>query len=101
MEKAKKLLGVLWGVLLNVLKKKAIQKVVMLIVGSTSGGWAWLVAFIAEIGWDKIGVPLFNLAKRKGLFIFDYADGQIKVLKLKEAKESNNENDYNNVIDNS
>lgn len=105
MEKLKNMIknfnwGALWSALLKILEKRLVKKAVLAIVGTTTGFTAWVVSFIVEIGWDMIGVPLANLAKRKGLLLYDWADGEIKVLKLKQAKENNDEDAYNDVIDN-
>lgn len=66
----------------------------------TAGGFKiWIAKIIVGYGFDKILVPVINTLIRKGTLLYDVTDGKIKVKKLREARNDNNQQDYDNSVD--
>lgn len=87
--------------LLTVFKNEAVKTLFKLIFNTTkmAGFKLWLTQVIVDVLWDYLGEPLAKLAIRKGLLVYDKANGEIRYKKLLRAKVNNNEDDYNDAID--
>ena len=87
-------------VLINFLKEKTVKLALKKLLGSAAAGGfkAWLVKFVIIELFEEVAEPLLRLAVRKGLLIYDKIDGNIKVKKIEEAKDDNDEDAYTSTI---
>jgi len=65
------------------------------------GGFrAWLIKVIVHKFFDDLVEPIVNTAVRKGLLLYDKAEGKIRVNNIEKAKEEGNESSYiDNISD--
>lgn len=101
MSKRKEILSRLWSIIIDQLKGKLIKLALKKFLGSGAavGFKAWIITFIISNLYDELAVPFFLYLKRKGLLLYDKRQGQILIKELKDAKASNDENRYNDVVD--
>lgn len=85
--------------ILNLLRSTAVQAVLLNVIGATVGLKAKIATFVVEHLFDYIVEPVVELAIRKGLLIYDKAEGKILVKKLKEASEEGNVTSWNDTVD--
>jgi hypothetical protein len=99
--KTKEFFASLWQIILNQLKGRFIKLALKKLLGSGAalGFKGWLITFIATELFEELAVPFLNYLKRKGMLVYDRTQGRIKVKKLEKAKEENNEDRYDDIVD--
>lgn len=86
--------------LINFLKGSAVKFALKKFLGSAAAGGfkAWLIKLIVTELFEEIAEPLLKLALRKGHFIYDKIDGEIKLKKIERAKNEEDEDAYTRNI---
>ena len=87
-------------VLLEQLKGAAVKAALKKLLGSaTMGGFqAWVIKFIVTELFEEVAEPLIKLTFRKGMLIYDKADGRMKLKKIRKSKDENDADTYWDTI---
>jgi hypothetical protein len=92
-----------WGgvgdALLKFLRGELIKKLVLIIVGASTGFQAWIVGLAVGVLFDYVAAPILKEAARRGILIYDKVDGKIKLKKLKDARNEHDQDRYDSTID--
>ncbi len=91
----------LWKIIVDQLKGKFVTLALKKFLGSGAalGIKGWIVQYIATHLFEEVAVPFLDYIYRKGWLLYDREQGKIKYKKLVKAKERNDEDTYNDVID--
>ena len=65
----------------------------------TTGPLGWFVTLILDEIWDFFGDKIVRYAMIKGALVYDKASGTIKVHKIRKAKQSGNQDEYDSAVD--
>lgn len=86
---------------LVILEKEVIKLALKKILGSAAmGGFqGWLVKFLAKELFEEIAKPLIQAAFLQAGYLYDRVDGKIVANKITEARENNDETEYNRHVD--
>ncbi len=76
----------------SALLKAFLRKLVI----SSTGIQGWLVSFVFSELFEKIAIPVLNLAIRKGELFYDMQKGKIQIKRLEHAKDID---EYNDAVD--
>lgn len=84
----------------NILRTKLLSLLLKKILGAASMGGirGAIVKYLLEHLYDEIVEPLTMAALRKAGYIYNKIDGKIKIDKLEEAKESGDEDAYDDAV---
>jgi len=85
---------------IKTLEKAVVKTALKKILGSAvMGGFkAWLIKFIATELFEHVAEPVIRLAIRKGQLIYDKTDGNLKLKKIREAKDEDDTDTYWDTI---
>lgn len=78
--------------------KTALSWIVKRFAFLSSGPLGWLTTLIVSELWDYFGDKVVRWATRKGALIYDKIDGNIKAIKVKDARGSN-DSSYDSSVD--
>lgn len=83
------------------LKGAAVKAALKSLLGASYmiGFKAWLVKFIVTELFEEIGEPLIKAGFIRMGYYYDRVNGNIIVKRIHEAREDENEQEYNNAID--
>ena len=84
------------------LKDKGVKSLIKYILKATAIGGgikAWIVKELVEYFYEEIGEPVAKAILAKGGYIFAKVDGAIIVNKIEEAKDENNQAEYDAAMD--
>ena len=86
--------------LIKFLKTKAVKAALKKLLGSAAAGGiaGFLVTYIVEHLFTEVAIPVINYMYRKGMLIYDKADGKLKVKKYERAKEEGDLDTYLSTI---
>lgn len=100
-KKLSRLFTSFWAYLKQALRSKLITSALKRLFGSAAlGGLKGAVlAYIAGHLYDELVVPFIDFLERKGMLFVDTQKGKIKIQRLEAAKESHDENAYNDAVD--
>lgn len=99
-EKLKEAWPKIQAFLIEQLKGKLVQAVLVKILGSAAlGGFrTWLIKFAVEKMYEQIAEPIIKAGLIKVGYVYHRVEGNILVEKLKTSIEEHNEDDYNSTI---
>ena len=60
---------------------------------------AWLFKLAFNLFWDRLAEPIIKYAIRKGLLAIDKHKGNIQIKKLQEARDADDKDAYDDVVD--
>lgn len=84
------------------LKDKGVKSMIKYILKATAIGGgikAWIVKELVEYFYEEIGEPVAKAILAKGGYVLAKVDGAIIVNKIDEAKNENNQADYDSSMD--
>lgn len=86
--------------LIKFLKSKAVKAALKAVLGSASAGGiaGFIVTYIVEHLFKELAEPMIGYMYRKGMLIYDRADGKLKVKKYERAKEEGDLDTYLSTI---
>lgn len=86
--------------LIKFLRGEAVKLALKKLLGSAAAGGfkAWLVTFVVKELYDEVAEPIIKLAFRKSGYVYNKIDGKIKIKKLREARNENDEDAYDNIV---
>jgi len=84
---------------LSFFRQELIKKALMAILGTCAGFKAWIIGLIVGYAFDSIAVPIAEMLIRDGKLIVDKQTGKIKVVKLNEAFNANDQTSYDSASD--
>lgn len=96
-------LATLKTIVIQYLKSAAVKAALLKFLGSAvSGGWkAWIIKFIVAELFEEIAEPIIKASFRQVGYAYDRVDGEIKVKKLNKAREDDDKETYNSIVDDS
>lgn len=84
--------------LLNLLESRLVKMILKRLL--ISGGIkTWLIKFLASEVFEEIVEPLVAELEEQGHLFYDRTKGKIRAKKIRDARQSGNEQDYNSSID--
>ncbi len=94
-----KFLDNLLDVIVEHLKGRVFKLALKKLVGTSTGVQAWLIKFATENLWDELVSPLISAALVEIKYTKHKIEGNITAEKIKKARESGNEDDYDRAVD--
>lgn len=90
------------GVIYAVIKDDGIRALIKWAIKKTAVGAgfkAWVIKELTEYLYEEIGEPVVKAILAKGGYTYAKIEGSVIVKKIKEAKDENNQADYDNGMD--
>ena len=85
-----------------ILRDNGLRSIIKWVVTKTAAGAgfkAWLIKEIAEHLYDEIGEPIVKAVLAKAGYLYTKVEGSVIVKKIEEAKNENNQSDYDSNMD--
>lgn len=89
----------LLDLIIEQLKGAAIKAALVHLVKTSVGFRAWIVKFLVEELFEEVIEPAIKMSFRKMKYEYDRKEGEILVKKIQEARENENQTDYDSSID--
>lgn len=98
----KSVLNILKVQTIKFLKTSAVKFALKKILGSAvAGGFlGFIITYVVEELFEEVAEPLIKLAFRKLGYVYDRADGEVRIKKLHRANQDGREGDADRQLDN-